>query len=60
MGWLRVVVQIPICVGGFSVGLWIQWEVGVGLVRVSRKCSPSVPGSSMVSLMYESMELRCS
>ena len=26
-------------------------ELGVGLVRVSRKGSPSVPGSSMVNLM---------
>ena len=35
-------------------------ELEVGLVRVSRKGSPSVPGSSMVNLMSESMELRCS
>ena len=32
----------------------------MGLVRVSRKGSPFVPGSSMVNLMYGSMELRCS
>ena len=32
----------------------------MGLVRVSRKGSPSVPGSSMVNLMSESMELKCS
>ena len=35
-------------------------ELGVGLVRVSRKGSPPVPWSSMINLMYESMELRCS
>ena len=35
-------------------------ELGVGLVRVSRKQSLSVPGSSMVNLMCGSMELRCS
>ena len=34
-------------------------ELGVGLVRVSRKESPTVPGSSMVN-MCRSMELRCS
>ena len=34
-------------------------ELGVGLVRVSRKGSPSVPGSSMVNLKCGSMELRC-
>ena len=27
-------------------------ELGVDLVRVSRKGSPSVPGSSMVNLMW--------
>ena len=32
----------------------------MGSVRVSRKGSPSVPGSSMVNLMCGSMELRCS
>ena len=32
----------------------------MGLVRVSRKGSPSVPESSMVNLMCGSMELRCS
>ena len=32
----------------------------MGLVRVSREGSPSVPGSSMVNLICESMELRCS
>ena len=35
-------------------------ELEVGLVRTSRKGSPSVPGSSMVNLMCRSMELRCS
>ena len=35
-------------------------ELGMGLVWVSRKGSPSVPVSSMVSLMGGSMELRCS
>ena len=46
--------------GGFSV------ECGFNGVRewvwsgVSRKGSPSVPGSSMVNLMSESMELKCS
>ena len=35
-------------------------ELGVGLVRVSMKESPSVPGSSMVKMMCGSMELRCS
>ena len=35
-------------------------ELEVGLVRVSRKGSPSVPGSSMVNLMCGSKELRCS
>ena len=34
-------------------------ELGVGLVRVSRKGSPSVPGSSMVNVMWQSMEFRC-
>ena len=32
----------------------------MGLVRVSRNGSPSVPRSSMVNLMSGSMELRCS
>ena len=32
----------------------------MGLVRVSKKGSPSVPGISMVNLMCGSMELRCS
>ena len=32
----------------------------MGLFRVSRKGSPSVPGSSMVDLMCGSMELRYS
>ena len=32
-------------------------ELGVGLVRVSRKGSPSVPGSSIVNFMCGSMEL---
>ena len=32
----------------------------MGLVRVSRKGSLSVHGSSMVNLLYGSMELRCS
>ena len=32
----------------------------MGLVRVSRKGSPSVPGSSMLNLMCGSMELRYS
>ena len=32
----------------------------MGLVRVSRKESPSVSGSSMVNVMCGSMELRCS
>ena len=32
----------------------------LGLVRVSRKASPSIPGSSMLNLMCESMELSCS
>ena len=32
-------------------------ELGVGLVRASRKGSPSVPGTSMVNLMCGSMEL---
>ena len=32
----------------------------MGLVRVSRKGGPSVPGSYMVNLMCGSMELRCS
>ena len=32
-------------------------ELGVGLVRVSRKGSPSVPGSSVVNFMYGSMKL---
>ena len=42
--------------------LWTvdSMELGVGLVGVSRKGSPSVPGSSMVNLMHGSMELRCS
>ena len=35
-------------------------RLGVGLISVSRKGSPSVPGSSMVNLMDGSMELRCS
>ena len=32
----------------------------MGLVRISRKGCPSVPGSSVVNLMCGSMELRCS
>ena len=32
----------------------------MGLVRVSRKGSPSVPGSFMVDLMSGFVELRCS
>ena len=32
----------------------------MGLVRVSRKRSPSVPVSSVVNAMCGSMELRCS
>ena len=32
----------------------------MGLIRVSSKGSPSVPGSSMVNLMFGSMELRYS
>ena len=32
----------------------------MGLVRVSRKGSPSVPGSSMVNMMCGSIKLRCS
>ena len=32
----------------------------MGFVRVSRKGSSSVPGSSIVNLMCGSMELRCS
>ena len=32
----------------------------MGLVSISRKGSPSVPGSSVVNLMCGSMELRCS
>ena len=42
--------------------LWTvdSMELGVGLVRVSRKGSPSVPGSSMMNLLYGSMDLRCS
>ena len=32
----------------------------MGLVRVSRKGNPSVPGSSMVNVMCGSMELRYS
>ena len=46
-----------------SVGfLWTvdSVELGVGLVRVSRKGNPSVSWSSMVNLMCGSMELRCS
>ena len=35
-------------------------ELEVGLVRVSRRESPSVPGSSVVNFMCGSMELRCS
>ena len=35
-------------------------ELGVGLVRVSRKGNTSVPGSSVVNLICGSMELRCS
>ena len=35
-------------------------EVEVGLVRVSRKGSPSVPGRSVLNLMCGSIELRCS
>ena len=35
-------------------------ELGVGLARVSKKGSPSVPGSSVVNLICGSMELRCS
>ena len=35
-------------------------ELGVGLVRVSRKGSPSIPGSSVVNLMCGPMELKCS
>ena len=35
-------------------------ELGVGLVRVSRKGSSSAPGSSMVNLICGSMEWRCS
>ena len=31
-----------------------------GFGQVSRKGSPSVPGSSMVNLMSGSMELKCS
>ena len=34
-------------------------ELGVGLVRVSRKGSPSFPGSSKVNVTCGSMELRC-
>ena len=33
-------------------------ELGVVLIKVSRKGSPSVHGSSMVNLMCVSMELR--
>ena len=32
----------------------------MGLVKVSKKGSLSVPGSSIVNLMCGSMELRCS
>ena len=32
----------------------------MGLVGVSRKGSPSVPGSSMVNLICGSIELKCS
>ena len=32
----------------------------MGLARVSKKGSPSVPGSSLVNFMCGSMELRCS
>ena len=35
-------------------------ELGMGLTRVSRKGSPSIPLSSMVNLMSGTMELRCS
>ena len=38
--------------------LGVRWCVG--LVRVSRKGSSSVPGSSMVNSMGGTMELRCS
>ena len=33
-------------------------ELGMGLTRVSRKGSPSIPLSSMVNLMAGTMELR--
>ena len=32
----------------------------MGLVSVSRKGSPSVPGSSVVNLICGSMDVRCS
>ena len=34
-------------------------ELGVGLIRVSRKENPPVPESSMMNLMCGSMELSC-
>ena len=40
-----------------TVGLM---QLEVGLVRLSRKGSPSVPGRSMVNLMCVSMKLRSS
>ena len=47
--------------------MWVEFlltvdsmESEVGFVRVSRKGSPSVPGSSIVNLMCGSMESRCS
>ena len=45
--------------GWFSIDL-DSMELRVGLVRVSRKGSQSVPGSSMVNVICGSMEVRCS
>ena len=57
MGWVRfIVLSTYLCGVGF---LWTvdSMELGVGLVRVSGKGSPSVPGSSIVNLMCGFMEL---
>ena len=45
--------------GGFTVDCGFS-GVGLSLVRVARKGSPSVPGSFMVDLICGSVELRYS